>query len=132
MANNRKFNEALKDFGVTKLPNALKKYTDDVTMGIVSTYVMLVPVKTGHARANVQVTSDRHSVSEIEGVDPQGTATIERCKQQLQELGPNDRRFIVLTVPYGQRLEDGWSRQAPAGMAAQALALARALTKGRP
>lgn len=74
------------------------------------------PVDTGHARGNWFVQPDRASDAQIEG-RVEGVALIEG--EAVVEGWDITRTELHLTnnVPYIERLENGYSRQAPQGMA---------------
>lgn len=50
-------------------------------------------------------------------IDPSGGASIARIAAGIPAKGAAGMRHVLVNnLPYGQRLEDGWSSQAPAGM----------------
>lgn len=77
------------------------------------------PVDTGRFRANWQ-----HSVAEINeatsaAVDPGGEATIGLLAASIGSLpGTGEIHYLTNSLPYAVRLENGYSKQAPAGMVA--------------
>lgn len=78
--------------------------------------VRRMPVRTGHARANVQVNYFGPALSEIPSVDPAGGSTIAFNSAKIANAQPFQNIHISITIPYGERLEHGWSRQAPEGV----------------
>lgn len=75
----------------------------------------------GHARRNVQVTLTPTNV-EIDGTDPNGFQARSQASRVIARLLRRPRRvYIQLTVPYGNRLNNGHSTQAPAGFAERAI-----------
>lgn len=72
----------------------------------------------GRFRGNWQVTFDRPAVGAIDRVDKAGTATLAAGREVLAHYDSGEYRSIWFTnnVPYAQRLEYGWSKQAPAGI----------------
>ena len=72
----------------------------------------------GRFRGNWQVTFDRPAVGAIDRVDKAGTATLAAGRDVLAHYDSGEYGSIWFTnnVPYAQRLEYGWSRQAPAGI----------------
>lgn len=72
----------------------------------------------GRFRGNWQVTFDRPAVGAIDRVDKAGTATLAAGREVLAHYDSGEYGSIWFTnnVPYAQRLEYGWSRQAPAGI----------------
>lgn len=72
----------------------------------------------GRFRGNWQVTFDRPAVGAINRVDKAGTATLAAGREVLAHYDSGEYGSIWFTnnVPYAQRLEYGWSKQAPAGI----------------
>lgn len=72
----------------------------------------------GRFRGNWQVTFDRPAVGAIDRVDKAGTATLAAGREVLAHYDSSEYWSIWFTnnVPYAQRLEYGWSKQAPAGI----------------
>lgn len=72
----------------------------------------------GRFRGNWQVTFDRPAVGAIDRVDKVGTATLAAGREVLAHYDSSEYGSIWFTnnVPYAQRLEYGWSKQAPAGI----------------
>jgi hypothetical protein len=73
----------------------------------------------GRARGSWQ-----HGVGEvcpeslIRTIDPSGAVSNERIAETVPQKAAGLVHYIVNTTPYMQRLEDGWSKQAPNGMVA--------------
>ena len=72
----------------------------------------------GRFRGNWQVSFDRPAVGAIDRVDKAGTATLAAGRDVLAHYDSGEYGSIWFTnnVPYAQRLEYGWSKQAPAGI----------------
>lgn len=72
----------------------------------------------GRFRGNWQVTFDSPAVGAIDRVDKAGTATLAAGREVLAHYDSGEYGSIWFTnnVPYAQRLEYGWSKQAPAGI----------------
>lgn len=72
----------------------------------------------GRFRGNWQVTFDLPAVGAIDRVDKAGTATLAAGREVLAHYDSGEYGSIWFTnnVPYAQRLEYGWSKQAPAGI----------------
>ena len=82
---------------------------------------MMTPVDTGRARGNWQAAVGAPVDVEIDRLDPSGGETIAAASRALIGLGAFKTIFITNNVPYIQALENGNSKQAPAGMVAIAL-----------
>lgn len=69
----------------------------------------------GRFRANWQY-GDEIPHSALNDIDPNGYSTIGRITEGVGINAAGKLHFLVNRLPYGPRLEDGWSRQAPQGM----------------
>lgn len=78
--------------------------------------VRMTPVDKGRARGNWQVTHGAPATGELETEDKRGGLTIARGSAAAMEAKPYSVSHIANNVPYIERLEDGYSAQAPAGM----------------
>lgn len=54
----------------------------------------------------------------VETVDPSGAASQGRILAAIPEQASGKLYYLVNPVPYGPRIEQGWSRQAPQGLVA--------------
>lgn len=70
----------------------------------------------GHARANWSHSMGILDQKEFADIDKSGGASVSRIAQSLSSTPAGQVHFIQNSLPYIQRLEDGWSRQAPYGM----------------
>ena len=70
----------------------------------------------GHARRNWQITGVQGTAPVAQGVDPSGQQTTTEGYAKIASLPVTTRRmWIENRVPYMERLNEGWSKQAPAG-----------------
>jgi len=76
----------------------------------------------GQARRNWQVSIGSPATSRIQGTDSSGTDTINDGIVVLGSLTAPGRVWISNPLEYMEPLENGWSKQAPQGMVAKALA----------
>jgi len=72
----------------------------------------------GHARANWSHSEGELNTREFDTVDASGGASTSRIAASVPKKASGKVHFVQNSVPYIQRLEDGWSRQAPNGMVA--------------
>jgi hypothetical protein len=83
---------------------------------IFSRVILASPVDTGRFRGNWQMDVGRFIDEELDVEDKSGAITITR---ELAKLRGSSSPFTIITIqnnlPYAGRLNDGWSRQAPAG-----------------
>jgi len=70
----------------------------------------------GHFRANWQLGVGVRPTTEVKGVDPTGQATQGRILAAIPEQASGKVYWLSNNAPYAQRLEKGWSRQAPEGL----------------
>lgn len=98
---------------------ARKEIAEEVVYRIVSR----TPVDKGGARANWNVGLERNDTTTNHAPDPSGQTAITRANETLSRVQSNNTRiFITNALPYINRLENGWSDQAPNGMVAVTLA----------
>jgi hypothetical protein len=74
------------------------------------------PVDTGRFRGNWQVGLTAPVTGTLATLDKSGAATIARGNQVLSQAKSGGVIYINNNLPYAQRLEYGWSKQAPSGM----------------
>src|SRR3546814_4931116 len=89
-----------------------------VSLELFRRVVLRSPVDSGRFRANWSVGIGRIPQGVVELDDKTGTATISKADAELAEVKAGDVIYLINNVPYGPRLENGWSKQAPAGVVA--------------
>lgn len=87
-----------------------------IAIELFSRVILKTPVDTGRARANWQIAIGSIPDGVLELDDKSGTATISKGSAVVAGVQGGDVIYIVSNLPYINRLEDGWSQQAPAGM----------------
>lgn len=110
----RAFEKVVREEGVT-----LQR---KVGRALIEGLVRKTPVRSGKARANWQVTLGAPAAGVVEKVDPTGEATIAAGNSVLREMRLGDTMHFTNNLDYIQKLEEGSSDQAPAGMVAVTLA----------
>jgi hypothetical protein len=112
-SNIEEFNREVQAWAETMPANvvvtAQKKLAFDAFAGIDDK----MPVDTGHARFNTQVSVNDYARGEIPGVDPTGSVARGRAEAALADIPPFALVVIHNSVPYIERLEGGSSTQAP-------------------
>ena len=78
------------------------------------------PVMDGEFRASHKVTLDSPQNSYEKGFDLSGDATLAKGKKVASTAKIGGLVYIQSLSPYGTRLENGWSQQAPNGVFALA------------
>lgn len=87
-----------------------------VTIKLYSAIIMASPVATGRFRMNWQATVDNPATGVLIGDDPSGSRAIGRISQFVASSTKWDEFRLTNNLPYAERLEFGWSQQAPSGM----------------
>ena len=72
----------------------------------------------GRFRANWQASINTPSSSQFDDIDPSGQVSIDRIRNvaTTANSAAGQTFYIMNNLPYAQRLENGWSQQAPSGM----------------
>ena len=78
--------------------------------------VVLSPVMDGEFRASHKVTLDRPQNAYEKGFDLSGGATLAEGLKVASTAKIGGLVYIQTLSPYGTRLENGWSQQAPNGV----------------
>lgn len=76
----------------------------------------------GQARRNWQVSVGVPAVAALPGTDPSGGNTLSEGYGRIAGLTVPSRVYISNPLDYMDALENGWSKQAPQGMVARAVA----------
>lgn len=90
-------------------------------LAIDTAVVLATPVDTGRARANWQVEIGQAPTGEVDAKDVSGQTAIQQGKVAIEGYKSGSAIFITNNLPYIERLNDGWSKQAPAGFVEQAV-----------
>jgi hypothetical protein len=102
----------------TEVEEVVLQVTQKIALEALSKVVMRSPVDTGRFRANWNVSFGAPNLAISEKKDKPGTETIARGQSLIDSLDRLNQVWISNNLPYANRLENGWSRQAPAGMVA--------------
>ena len=70
----------------------------------------------GRFRANWQYVYNAAPVSQIDRIDKSGSETISGIRSSVNSVNFIGEHYIVNNLDYAERLENGWSTQAPNGM----------------
>lgn len=111
--------------GMDVIGSAVDKAMRAVAMETVSRVMLRTPVDTGRARANWNVSMDAPIDATSDFADWQGALDGNVGTANAADFNFAGRRralFLANGLPYIERLEAGWSKQAPAGMVALTLA----------
>ncbi|WP_411835631.1 HK97 gp10 family phage protein [Pseudomonas chlororaphis subsp. aurantiaca] len=87
-----------------------------IAMAMLNEIVLRSPVDTGRFRGNNIVSIGSPVYINTTEVDPSGGETINRGLSAVSGLKPFTVVYIQNNLSYAERLEDGWSDQAPGGI----------------
>jgi len=113
--NTTQFKLDLKKFG-EQSEETFEKVFRKIALDIDSSVILGTPVDTGRARGNWFTTIGNPSSA----VDAGGSAgkAMGQLNAAVAQLKLGDTIWMANNLPYINRLENGWSKQAPAGMVA--------------
>ncbi len=100
--------------GVVEEQLALRVRT--ISLEVLQQIVLASPVDTGRFRGNNIVSIGAPVYTNLDTVDPSGWETISRGLSVMTGLEPYTQVFIQNNLAYAVPLEDGHSKQAPAGI----------------
>lgn len=101
---------------VEKAKKNPEKVMRQVSIKLFSAIIKATPVDTGRARNNWFASGGIPSQETTTYGAPQGTATIQRATAVINTATDWSEFTLTNNLPYIQRLEYGWSQQAPQGM----------------
>ncbi len=130
MANAREFGLHLDSLFQELVEEKIVQVTRLVALETLSRVVMKSPVDTGRFRGNWQVSVGGRATGTLARLDPSGQQTIAAGAAVIAHLDRPAMIFITNNLPYANRLENGWSKQAPAGMVAVTIAELNAHFRG--
>ena len=87
-----------------------------VTLKLFSAIIKASPVDTGRFRGNWQTTGVTPATGLIAGVDPTGNKAVNSAATFITNAPGWDTFTLTNNLPYAERLEYGWSKQAPTGI----------------
>lgn len=87
-----------------------------VSLKLFSAIIKASPVDTGRFRGNWQTTGVTPATGLLAGVDPTGNKAVNSAATFITNAPGWDTFTLTNNLPYAERLEYGWSKQAPVGM----------------
>ena len=115
IANLAQFNATVQRFA-DSIPEKVVSLHKKIGLEALRRVVLKTPVDTGRARGNWQVSIGDPALTMLEDADRTGSDTIAIGTAQLENLKAYETIFLTNNVPYIIYLEEGSSKQAPAGM----------------
>lgn len=107
------FGSELENFKETAL-DATEKTRKGIIFELFKSVILDTPVDTGRARGNWQTSVGTPKTNEVDRTDASGGQSVGEVLDNLG--GPDDTVFLSNNLPYAERLENGYSGQAPEGM----------------
>jgi len=101
---------------VTKTERKMDQAVRKIALEMFSRVILRSPVDTGRFRGNWQVAIGSVPSGTLDLNDASGTATVSKATAATAGVQSGDVIYLVNNLPYAQRLEDGYSKQAPTGM----------------
>ena len=86
------------------------------TFGVMREVIEKSPVDKGTFVANWQPAIGVVPAGTLDVTDPTRGATLAKVEAVAEAMKVGDVAYLANNLPYAQRLEDGWSKQAPQGM----------------
>lgn len=99
-----------------KTEDKMERAARKITLDAFSSVIMMSPVDSGRFRGNWQTANGSAPNGTIEAVDPSGNVVIAKIQGVTAGMDIGDVIYMANNLPYAQRLEDGYSGQAPNGM----------------
>ena len=87
-----------------------------VSIKLFSAIIKASPVDTGRFRMNWQTSGPVPKTGNVAGVDVTGNKTVQATQTYITNSPAWQEFTLVNNLPYAQRLEYGYSKQAPSGM----------------
>lgn len=108
------FSDQIRAFGM-KTSQAHDKIVRDTTIALFTNVVMETPVADGVAKGSWQTTVNTPAGGQVVRTDPSGRAAIAEVEANTP-AGAGQITCLTSNLAYIERLENGWSMQAPNGM----------------
>jgi len=116
--NFREFSLEIDAINQVEFPQLVAKFQQKLGLEALRRVVLKTPVDTGRARANWQTSLGSPVEGVLNRVDPSGGVAIAEGTGVIVAVQPFQDIWLSNNVPYIISLEDGSSKQAPAGMVA--------------
>ncbi len=108
-----------------------EKIVRETERDLYSAIVLQTPVKEGFARGNWFPSISAPSGETTDVPDKSGAATVAKIVDEMNAASFPRKAYISNNLPYIERLENGWSAQAPAGMVRINIARARVVFESK-
>lgn len=128
MTNATQFAINLNKFADDELDEILLEVVQKFATTGLSKLVVRSPVDTGRFRGNWYTTIGQGTGATSDSTDKSGNGSIKSGEGAILGMSEPKTVFLQNNLPYGPRLEGGWSKQAPGGMVAITFAELEAMT----
>lgn len=118
MSDAKQFSIEIDKFLDTDVPEAIMAATKAISMHVLNGVVMKTPVDTGRARGNWIVSLESPVSGTVDKNDKAGSQMIAEGTGIIGSMTEPKTVFVQNNLPYIERLENGYSKQSPAGMVA--------------
>lgn len=120
--------------GAKQIPENVKSIRDEVALTVQNTLIEVTPVDDGDARTNWRIYGSE-SEGEVISTPASVEAGMADAKSQgasaVNQIGPGLPVYLVNRVPYIMKLNNGYSRQAPANFVRISVELASEVMRKR-
>ena len=110
------------DVALDQMDADVNAFVRRICLEALSRIVLKTPVDTGRARGNWNVgIGEIDETTDFELFDKTGSKSLRRGGKEIGKYAREDgfpNVYISNNLPYANRLENGWSKQAPKGMVA--------------
>lgn len=101
---------------VEKSKGRIDTIVKKVTLDVFSSVISMSPVDTGRFRGNWVASIGSYGNQILSVTDKSGDGTISEASRVVNNGNAGTIMYLVNNLPYAQRLEYGYSNQAPSGM----------------
>jgi hypothetical protein len=115
-SNFQQFKAEVGRFADEEVPERVREVQVKIGLQALRGVVNKTPVDTGRARGNWQTTLGDPATGTLDTTDPGGNQTIARGSNTVTTSDPFSVIWLSNNLPYIERLENGYSQQAPNGM----------------
>lgn len=118
MASPQEFGRKVKRFATETCPRAATAKARRAALGIQRGLILVSPVDTGRFRASWFVATRVATLDDVPPKPPKGQRSAAgqsaaSATQEIANVRLGDSIHVSNPLPYGPRLNDGWSKQAP-------------------
>jgi hypothetical protein len=115
-SNIKQFTAQVGRFADEDVPQRVQQVQQKIGLQALRGVVNKTPVDTGRARGNWQTTLGDPATGTLDTTDQGGNQTIARGSSTVTTAEPFSVIWLSNNLPYIERLENGYSQQAPNGM----------------